>query len=321
MKIQEDILENCVICPRRCGSNRRQGERGACGETDEIRLARAALHMWEEPCISGKSGSGAIFFTGCPLHCVFCQNETIANGTQGKAVSDERLTEILLELQEQGANNINLVTPDHYAPKLIPIIESAKRQGLILPIVYNTSSYIKTDILRSLEGIVDIYLPDFKYYNRQLAGNYAKAPDYPEVAKAAINEMVRQTGKPVFRMKGRKKFLSSRAYNQWEGEEEVLLYRGTIVRHLLLPGQTEDSKCIIDYLLKTYGTEIYISIMNQYTPMHHNSKYPELHRRVSEAEYEEVINFALKGGIENGFLQEGDTASESFIPKFDYEGV
>lgn len=321
MKMQQEILKKCSLCPRECNSNRENGQKGVCGETSDIRLARAALHMWEEPCISGKSGSGAVFFSGCSLHCVFCQNHNIANGVAGKAVSKERLADIFLELQEQGANNINLVTPDHYVPMIIPALECAKNQGLILPIVYNTGSYVKLEVLRALEGLVDIYLPDFKYYSSNLAQNYSKAADYPQVAKEALAEMVRQTGKPMFVEKGKSDYIEAWEYNDLEADREVLMQKGTIVRHLLLPGQVEDSKAVIKYLLNTHGTDIYISILNQYTPLYNNSKYPELNRKVEENEYEEVIDFAIENGIENGFVQGGEAASESFIPEFDYRGV
>lgn len=321
MKMQQEILKKCNLCPRECNSNRENGQKGVCGETSDIRLARAALHMWEEPCISGKSGSGTVFFSGCPLHCVFCQNHNIANGTVGKAVSKERLAEIFLELQELGANNINLVTPDHYVPMIIPALECAKNQGLILPIVYNTGSYVKPDVLRALEGLVDIYLPDFKYYSSDLAQKYSKAGDYPQVAKEAIAEMVRQTGKPLFEEKGKTDSMEAWEYNDLEGDKEILLRKGTIVRHLLLPGQMEDSKAVIKYLLDIYGTDIYISILNQYTLVCKNISYPELNRKVEEDEYEAVIDFAIENGIENGFIQEGEAASESFIPAFDYKGV
>jgi putative pyruvate formate lyase activating enzyme len=268
-------------------------------------VARAALHYWEEPCISGSEGSGAVFFSGCPLHCVFCQNREIAAGNAGKKISVERLAEIFLELQEKGANNINLVTAGHFAPQVIKALESSKRQGLTLPIVYNTSSYESVDAIKSLEGLVDIYLPDFKYMDETLSRRYSHAPDYSVVAKAAIAEMVRQTGSARFR----------------NGDEEDLMEQGTIVRHLLLPGCGEDSRAVIRYLYETYHDEIYISIMNQFTPVTALSDYPELNRKVTEAEYEEVVDYAIELGVECGFIQEGETAEESFIPEFDCEGV
>lgn len=318
-------MKECRLCPRDCGVNRSAGAQvdrgtGVCGEIDRVRLARAALHMWEEPCIIGIGGSGTVFFSGCSLHCVFCQNASIAKGSVGKEVSMERLAEIFLELQEKGAENINLVTGDHFVPQIIQSLKRAKDQGMHLPVVYNTSSYVKVDTLKSLEGLVDIYLPDFKYYDEDRAYRYARAKDYPSAAKEAIREMVRQQGKPEFL--GRDgKIIGSEDYNAIEEPAGIVMRRGTIVRHLLLPEGLEDSKQIIVYLLDTYGTKIYISIMNQYTPVKDFSDLPELNRRVTEEEYEKLLQFAIDRGIENGFLQEGGTAEESFIPAFDYEGV
>lgn len=295
----------CDLCPRKCLVDRKKGEKGICGQTENLKVARAALHFWEEPCISGDAGSGAVFFSGCPLHCVFCQNENIANGTVGKEISVERLAEIFLELQEKGANNINLVTPGHFVPQITKALDLAKQEGLKLPIVYNTSSYETVETIKRLEGYVDIYLPDFKYMSPGLSKKYSHAPDYAEVAKAAIAEMVRQTGKAVF----------------VNGDEDNLILRGTIVRHLTLPGCMEDSMQILKYLHETYGDTIYISIMNQFTPLSNLEKYPELNRKITDEEYETLVDYAIEIGIENGFIQEGDTAEESFIPAFDCEGV
>ena len=295
----------CDLCPRKCLVDRKKGEKGICGQTENLKVARAALHFWEEPCISGDAGSGAVFFSGCPLHCVFCQNENIANGTVGKEISVERLAEIFLELQEKGANNINLVTPGHFVPQITKALDLAKQEGLKLPIVYNTSSYETVETIKRLEGYVDIYLPDFKYMSPGLSKKYSHAPDYAEVAKAAIAEMVRQTGKAVF----------------VNGDEDNLILRGTIVRHLTLPGCMADSMQSLKYLHETYGDMIYISIMNQFTPLSNLEKYPELNRRITDEEYETLVDYAIEIGIENGFIQEGDTAEESFIPAFDCEGV
>ena len=295
----------CDLCPRKCLVDRKKGEKGICGQTENLKVARAALHFWEEPCISGDAGSGAVFFSGCPLHCVFCQNENIANGTVGKEISLERLVDIFLELQEKRANNINLVTPGHFVPQIVKALDQAKKEGLTLPVVYNTSSYETVDTIRMLDGYVDIYLPDFKYMSPVLSKKYSHAPDYAEVAKAAIAEMVRQTGKAVF----------------VNGDEDNLILSGTIVRHLTLPGCMEDSMQILKYLHETYGDTIYISIMNQFTPLSNLEKYPELNRRITDEEYETLVDYAIDIGIENGFIQEGDTAEESFIPAFDCEGV
>ena len=267
-----------------------------------IYLASAALHMWEEPCISGTKGSGAVFFSGCGLRCCFCQNHDIAIGSRGLAVSVERLGEIFLELKEKGAANINLVTGAHYVPQIIEALKLARMQGMDLPVVYNSSGYEKLETLKLLEGYVDIYLPDLKYMEPDLAQKFSHAPDYVERAKAAIKEMVRQSGSCQF-------------------GEDGYIRRGTIVRHLILPGHTKNSRKVLRYLHETYGEEIYISIMNQYTPVREFGEFKELNRKVTKREYEKVLDTAVEMGIQNGFIQEGETASESFIPEFDYEGV
>ena len=269
----------------------------------ELIVARAALHMWEEPCISGTSGSGTVFFGGCNLKCVYCQNHNIAIGKTGKEITIQRLAEIFLELQQKGAANINLVTPTHYIPQIRNALILAREQGLTLPIVYNTGGYETTEALRLLDGLVDIYLPDLKYYSAELSCKYSHAADYFEKATLALEEMYRQTGAPVF------------------NEATGMMMRGMIVRHLVLPGQTKDSKKVLRHLHETYGTNIYISIMNQYTPLPHVANFPELNRRVTAEEYDKIVNFALAIGIENAFIQEGETAAESFIPPFDMEGV
>ena len=241
-------MKICTLCPRMCAVDRKSGERGICGQTTEIKVARAALHFWEEPCISGEKGSGAVFFSGCALHCVFCQNENIANGTAGKVISTERLGKIFLELQEKGANNINLVTAGHFLPQVAVALEMAKEQGLHIPVVYNSSGYEKAKTLKMLDGLVDIYLPDFKYMDAVLAKKYSHAQDYPEIAKEALSEMVRQVGEAEFDSRG-------------------MMKKGVIVRQLLLPGHVKDAKNVLKYLYETYGDRIYISMMNQYTPM------------------------------------------------------
>ena len=295
-------LSACSICPRECKVNREDGNKGYCKESAELYVSRAALHMWEEPCISGEEGSGAVFFSGCAMGCVFCQNHQISDGKVGKLISIERLSEIFLELQQQGANNINLVTPSHYVVQVIKALKLAKAKGLTLPIVYNTSGYEKKETIESLEGYVDIYLPDFKYMDDALATRYSKANGYSAYAKEAIAEMVRQTGPAQF-------------------DERGIMTKGVIVRHLALPGAEEDSKAIIKYLYETFGDTIYISIMNQFTPLEGVKEYPELNRTITEEEYDALVEYAIDLGVENGFIQEGETAKESFIPAFDYEGV
>ena len=298
-----ELMADCCLCPRNCHADRLSGQTGYCGQTAGITAARAALHMWEEPCISGTSGSGTVFFSGCNLKCVFCQNHDIALGRAGREITIERLTEIFFELKAKGANNINLVTPTHFVPQIRAALCLAKARGLDLPVVYNTGSYEHVSTLRMLEGLVDIYLPDLKYFSPELSLRYSHAEDYFFYASQAIREMYRQVGEPVF------------------DEDTGLLKRGVIVRHLILPGQTRDSKKILRYLHNTYGNHILVSIMNQYTPLTHPALFPELDRKLSEQEYQRVLNFALDIGIENGFLQEGETASESFIPQFDGEGL
>ena len=319
-------MENCMLCPRECGINREKGEMGVCGQTATLKAARAALHMWEEPCISGQNGSGTVFFSGCNLGCVFCQNHNIATGKAGIEISIERLAEIFLELQEKGANNINLVTAGHFVPQVVEALKQAKQQGLYLPIVYNTSSYEKVETLCLLDGYVDIYLPDLKYVDSTISSRYSHAADYFTYASAAIAEMVRQAGEPEFVFERpadeKKKIFGATEYQEHsEAGESLLMRKGVIVRHLVMPGCVEDSKRVISYLLKTYGNQIFISIMNQYTPLPQCREYPELSRRVTEAEYDAVVDYAIELGIENGFIQEGGVAEESFIPEFDGEGI
>lgn len=297
-----NLLSDCVLCPRECHIDRTSGETGFCGQSDRVRIARAALHMWEEPCISGEEGSGTVFFSGCSVRCVFCQNYKIADGRCGAEVSIDRLAQIFSELEEKGANNINLVTPTHFVPQIIEAVTLARKNGLKVPIVYNTSGYEKAETLRMLEGIVDIYLPDFKYISSKLSKKYSQAGDYAVYAKEALAEMVRQQPRAVF-------------------DERGIMQKGVIVRHLLLPDCVEDSKAVAEYLYKEYGDGIYISLMSQYIPLEQVEKYPELNRRVTQEEYDELVNFAAELGVENGFVQDGEAASESFIPEFDLEGV
>ena len=294
--------EDCLLCPRKCGINRSTGQTGVCGVSAEIRVARAALHYWEEPCISGKKGSGAVFFSGCSLHCVFCQNREISDGKAGKVISKERLSDIFLELKAKGANNINLVTPGQYIPDIVWAVSDARRRGMKLPIVYNTSGYEDAKELKLLDGIVDVYLPDFKYMDSALSAKYSRAKDYPSVAKQALSEMVRQQPRVVI------------------DDATGLIQRGVIVRQLLLPGHVNDAKAILKYLHDTYQNSIYISMMSQFTPIALKD-YPEINRTVTRREYERLIDYAIKIGITNAFIQEGNVAKDSFIPAFDCEGV
>lgn len=294
--------ENCLLCPRKCGINRRTGQTGVCGVSSEIKVARAALHYWEEPCISGKRGSGAVFFSGCSLHCVFCQNREISDRKEGKVISKERLSDIFMELAGKGANNINLVTPGQYIPDIVWAVNDAKSRGMKLPIIYNTSGYENVTELKLLEGIVDVYLPDFKYMDSTLSARYSRAKDYPSVAKQALSEMVRQQPDVVI------------------DDATGLIQKGVIVRQLLLPGHVNDAKAVLKYLYDTYHDHVYISMMSQFTPIALKD-YPEINRTVTKREYERLVNYALEIGITNAFIQEGDVAKDSFIPAFDCEGV
>ena len=294
--------DNCLLCPRKCGINRRTGQTGVCGVSSEIKVARAALHYWEEPCISGKGGSGAVFFSGCSLHCVFCQNREISDGKEGKVISKERLSDIFMELADKGANNINLVTPGQYIPDIVWAVNDAKSRGMKLPIIYNTSGYENVTELKLLEGIVDVYLPDFKYMDSTLSARYSRAKDYPSVAKQALSEMVRLQPDVVI------------------DDATGLIQKGVIVRQLLLPGHVNDAKAVLKYLYDTYHDHVYISMMSQFTPIALKD-YPEINRTVTRREYERLVDYALEIGITNAFIQEGDVAKDSFIPAFDCEGV
>jgi len=296
------LLEKCELCPRDCKTNRLNGEIGFCGASDKIRIARASLHMWEEPCISGETGSGTIFFSFCNLKCVYCQNYNISTKNYGKEITINKLSEIMLELQEKGANNINLVTPTHYVPQIIEAIKIARRKKLTIPIVYNTSGYEKKETIKLLNGYIDIYLTDVKYFSDEYALKYSKAKNYFKYASESLDEMFKQVGTPIF-------------------NEDGIMTKGIIVRHLVLPNLVNDSKKIIKYLYNTYNDNIYISIMNQYTPLEHVKKYSELNRTITQNEYDEIIDYALNLEIENAFIQEGETQKESFIPDFDNTGI
>ena len=291
--------KHCMLCNRKCGVDRTE-KAGYCRMTDRIYLSRAALHFWEEPPISGDRGSGTVFFSGCSLSCVYCQNQEISRGRAGKEVSIERLSHIMLELETSGAHNVNLVTPTHYIPSIVEAIKGARALGLTIPIVYNTGSYDSLSALKTLDGLVDVYLPDLKYYTEKTAMKFSSAGDYPLVARAAIDEMVRQVGEPIFNNDG-------------------IMTRGVIVRILLLPGHVAEAKLSLKYLLDTYGDKIYISLMNQYTPM--IGMKPPLNRTVTRDEYNQLVDYAERLGLKNGFTQEFGTAKDSFIPPFNCDGV
>ncbi len=296
-----DMLKNCTLCPRECGVDRTKNL-GFCGASDKIKIARAALHFWEEPCISGERGSGTVFFSHCTLRCVFCQNSEISRGETGIEVSVERLAEIFLNLQAQGAENINLVTPTHYVPQIIKALDLARENGLSLPMVYNTSGYEKVETLRLLKGYVDIYLPDFKYYDGRFSKKYSVCENYFEFAGDAIEEMLSQVGTPQFDGRG-------------------MMKKGVVVRHMVLPSLLDDSKRVLKYLNRRFGDDIFISIMSQYTPFGDLKNYPEIASPLPADDYAEILDYAEMIGIEKGFTQDGEAAKESFIPPFDLTGV
>lgn len=292
---------HCILCPRGCGVDRTAGQRGVCGASDEIRVGRAALHQWEEPPISGTRGSGTVFFVHCPLGCVFCQNRAISRrGEGGKVVSVPQLAQTFLKLQAQGAHNINLVTATHYVPSVAQALEQARAHGLVIPVVYNTSGYETVETLRQLDGLVQIYLPDFKYYSSYYAARYSHAPDYPDIVRDAIDEMVRQTGTPQF-------------------DTDGLLTRGTVIRHLMLPELSGDTAQVLRCIAERWGDTVLVSLMRQYTPFDMQA-FPELNRCITDAEYEQAVEWFSSFGLA-GFLQDGQSIGESFIPAFDGEGV
>ncbi len=301
--MRKQNLTKCELCPRRCGADRAAGQQGRCHAPAGLLLARAALHLWEEPCLAGDSGAGTVFFVGCPLGCVYCQNAAIARGEGGIPVTPERLADIFLELEAKGAKTVDLVTPTHYAHLLATAIDLARRAGLTLPIVYNCGGYERVETLRTLRGYIDVYMPDLKYADATLAARYSAAPDYPEVARAAIDEMVRQCPHPVI-------------------GDDGIMQSGVLVRHLMLPGAYRNSHDVLKYLATTYGDRIFISLMNQYTPPAGiGERFPELAEPVRERDYRRLVAYATRLGVTQAYVQEDGTVSESFIPAFDGEGV
>lgn len=307
------MLDECTLCIRKCKINRNDNKIGFCKASDKIMIAKACLHLWEEPPISMGKGSGTVFFSHCNLKCVFCQNYNISQDNKqninncnspvtGREVSIERLSEVFLELQEKGANNINLVTPTHYVPQIIKAIDISRKNGLKLPILYNTNSYDSLETIKSLNGYIDVYLPDFKYFNDKYAFKYSYAKGYAENAVKVIDEMLNQTGSPKFDKEGR-------------------IVKGLIVRHLMLPGLLFDSKKVIDLLYNRYGDSIFISIMNQYVPMFNACKYPEIDKPLNPKHYESLVNYAAELGVKNGFIQEEGANTDAYTPDFNLEGV
>ena len=295
-----NILKECRLCPRNCGVNRYENV-GVCGATNKLKVSHYSLHHWEEPVISGDNGSGTIFFSHCNLKCIFCQNKKISTMGYGKEISGKRLVEIMLELQEIGAHNINLVTPTHFVPQIVKVLKKIKNNSLKVPVVYNTSSYENVETVKMLAGLVDIYLADLKYFDNTLGCNYSNCDNYFEVACNAIDEMYKQVSRPLI--------------------ENDIMKKGIIVRVLVLPGHKEDAKKIIKYLFEKYNDNIYISIMNQYTPVTRSLKYPNLNWTVTEGEYNDVVNYACDLGVTKAFIQDGETCLESFIPEFDCSNI
>ena len=286
---------SCELCARKCGVDRTNGKIGFCKSTDIPKITRAALHFWEEPIISGTRGSGTIFFSGCSLGCVYCQNSRISRAAVGREISADELAEEMLRLESEGAHNINFVTPTHFAPSIAKSVKIARERGLSVPIVYNTGSYDTVKTIQNLDGIVNVYLPDLKYYRPESAEKLSFAKDYPTVAREAIAEMVRQQPKPVIK--------------------DGIMRSGVIVRLLLLPSHVAEAKLSLKYLYNTYGDNIYISLMNQYTPM--QGMMSPLDRTVTNSEYSELVSYAERLGVVNAFIQEGGTQKESFIPDFE----
>ena len=296
-----DLYRDCTLCPRMCHANR-YVRTGICGCGPEIRAARAALHFWEEPCISGQDGSGAVFFSGCTLKCCYCQNYPISRGEVGKAISQERLEEIFLELQDQGARNIDLITATQFLPSILPVLEKV-RPKLHIPIVYNCGGYERVETLRMLEGYVDVYLPDLKYFSSQLSGALSGAPDYFLHASAALSEMIRQTGTPVF-------------------DKNKMLVRGTLIRHMVLPGQKEDSIRLLGWMAENLPKGGFLlSLLSQYTPFFKAAEHPQINRRLTSYEYGKVLDAALELGLDTGYMQERSSAREEYTPPFDLDGL
>ncbi|MDF2591064.1 MAG: Radical domain protein [Clostridia bacterium] len=294
-------LESCKICPRRCSTNRTQNL-GPCGVGKELVVAKAFLHQWEEPCLSGNAGSGTIFFSGCNLHCVFCQNYDISQENFGKTISIERLSEIMLELQEQGAVNINLVSPTPYVFHIIEAVSIARKSGLALPIVYNTNGYETEETIEMLRGTIDIYLPDIKYFEDKYALKYSNAPYYFEYASKAILCMVKQVGYPVF-------------------DDTGLMRKGVLIRHMIMPDMLDDSKRLLRWIKDELGIETYVSLMCQYTPMYKANQFEEINRKLDEWEYDYIVAVFLRLGLENGFVQDFSSATTDYVPNFDLSGI
>lgn len=295
-------FNHCRLCPRNCSVDRTAGKLGYCMSSSSMRAALASVHQWEEPPISGTNGSGTIFFSGCNLRCVFCQNYVISSENKGREISVDRLAQIMLEQQERGVHNINLVTAVQFVPLIIKSIELSKRNGLAIPIIYNSSGYENVETIQMLEGLIDIYLPDIKYCSSELSKKYSNASDYFKYASKAVLEMNRQTGQNKFDQNG-------------------LLKSGLMIRHMVLPGCKEDSFKILDWIKEQLGTDIYVSLLNQYTPTYHADQYKEINRRLMSLEYTRVLDHFFEIGLKNGYMQQKTSASDAYIPLFDFSGL
>ena len=293
-------MQNCILCPRNCHADRTK-QYGFCHASSEVEVALVSLHKWEEPCLSGKNGAGTVFFSHCSMKCIFCQNHEISTEGKGLKVSIERLAEIFLEQQQRKAHCLELVTPTHYVPQIIKALNIAKQNGLNIPVVYNCSGYEKVETLHALRGYIDVFLPDFKYFYSETAKEYSNAPDYPEVAKKVIDKMYELVGKPVFK--------------------DDIMQKGVIIRHLILPWQYKESMQIVKYIWETYHDDVYLSLMNQYTPMYKALSHPKLKRKLTTFEYNKVVDFASDLGFTNCYIQQGKTATKDFVPDFNGENV
>lgn len=299
---QSNSYASCSLCPRNCRVNRHIGT-GYCGCGDSIKAARAALHHWEEPCISGSRGSGAIFFSGCTLRCCFCQNYPISQEGVGKELTVRELSDLFLKLENQGAHNINLVTATQFLPSVLKALDLV-RHKLKIPVVYNCGGYERIQTIKELNGYVDIWLPDLKYFSRELSARYSKAADYFDVASEAVKQMIRQTGAPQFDSDG------------------LLMKKGVIIRHMVLPGAKEDSLHLLDWIKENLPEgQYYISLLSQYTPFYHSKDYPEINRRITSYEYNKVVDKAIRLSLLQGFMQEKSSAKEEYTPPFNMEGL
>ena len=296
------MLENCQICPRDCKVNRLLGKKGYCGCDDKIKIALVSTHDYEEPCISGKNGSGTIFFSNCNLNCVFCQNHEISQEGKGIEVTIDRLAEIFIEQQNRKVNNINLVTPTMYVYQIIEAIKIARKKGLRIPIIYNSNGYENVETIKMLKGYIDVYLPDLKYYNDLIAVKYSKAPKYFEIATEAIKEMINQVGNPIF-------------------NEDGIIQKGVIIRHLILPNHIQNSKNILKYIKENLNEDVYVSVMAQYFPTYKAKEIKEINRKISKKEYNEIENYLYMLDIKNGYMQDLGKHEEEYVPDFNYDNI